>query len=54
MNQLTIREYIDEKNAFNALVKENEPIIKEKDKEFSDVYTKSFINRSEFKTKTLI
>lgn len=56
MNNHMIREYIDEKNSFNALVKEhmyNTPTIKEKDKEFSDIYMKSFINRTDFKKQTL-
>jgi hypothetical protein len=56
MNNKMIREYIDEKNAFNALVKEhmyNTPTIKEKEKEYSDVYMKSFIHRSNFTTATL-
>lgn len=56
MNNKMIREYIDEKNAFNALVKEHmyaTPTIKEKEKEYSDVYMKSFIHRSNFTTATL-
>jgi len=56
MNNHMIREYIDEKHAFNAEVKElmyKQPAIKEKQKEYSDVYMKSFINRSDFKSATL-
>lgn len=46
MTNNMIREYVDEKFAFNALVKEHNyrhPPIKEKEKEYSDVYMKSFI-----------
>jgi hypothetical protein len=56
MTHSQIREYIDEKNAFNAIVKEHmyqTGIIKDKEKDFSDAYMKSFIHRSAFNTKTL-
>lgn len=51
-----IREYIDEKNAFNALVKEHNysnPVIREKDKLYSDAYSTSFINKKQFASETL-
>jgi len=51
-----LREYIDEKCAFNALVKEHAYQVgstKEKEKEFGDNYMKSFIHRSEFLTTSL-
>jgi len=51
-----LREYIDEKSAFQALVKEHAyqvGTVKEKEKEFGDNYMKSFIYRSNFKSKTL-
>ena len=49
-------EYIDEKAAYKALVKEHvyqTGHTKDKDKEYRDNYMKSFIHRSEFKSKTL-
>lgn len=56
MDKDAIREYIDEKNAFNAIVKEhfyNNGQAKDKDKQFRDAYMMSFIHRREFQSKTL-
>lgn len=54
-----IREYIDEKNAFNSLAKELNyatPQMRDKDKHFTDAYTTSFINKKKqpYTSKTLI
>mmetsp|Transcript_20713 Transcript_20713/g.31747 ORF Transcript_20713/g.31747 Transcript_20713/m.31747 type:complete len:214 (-) Transcript_20713:4170-4811(-) len=49
-------EYVDERNAFSALVKEHKYKVlqtREKDKEFKETYMKSFIHRSTFESKTL-
>ena len=49
-------EYLDEKNAFNALMKEHEyqtGKIRDKDEEFKINYMKSSIHRSKFMSKTL-
>lgn len=51
-----LREYVDEKNAFLSLVQDHRYAnkkIREKDKVFRENYTRSFIHRSEFASKTL-
>mmetsp|Transcript_7183 Transcript_7183/g.12108 ORF Transcript_7183/g.12108 Transcript_7183/m.12108 type:complete len:1503 (-) Transcript_7183:75-4583(-) len=51
-----LREYLDEKNAFNALVRDHKYSYvqtREKDKEYRENYIKSFIHRSNFKSETL-
>ena len=51
-----LRDYLDEKAAFNAMCKENQyefGTIREKDKEYKETYMKSFIHRSEFKSEKL-
>ena len=56
MNEQELNDYLDEKNAFSAMVKEHEYQIgkmKDKDKEFKENYMKSFIHRSNFMSKTL-
>ena len=56
MKRSELREYIDELNAFKALEKEIKykgQRIRDKDKEYRDNYTKSFICRSRFESKTL-
>lgn len=55
-NHFSIKSLIDEKNAFNALVKEHyyqNGLVKDKEKEFTDAYMKSSIHRSNFKSETL-
>lgn len=57
MDQLEVEEYLDEKSAFYALVKEHEnerDIIREKDNKYRQNYIKSFLHRAEFNTNTLI
>ena len=52
-----ITDYIDAKNAFKAMIKEfqyQKGNIRDKDKQFRDVYLKSFIHRSHFGAKALI
>ena len=49
-------EFIDEKNAFNALCKEHSykcKRLRDKDKEYRDTYLKSFISSMNFKSKAL-
>ena len=51
-----LQEYIDEKNAFLSMVKENDyqsAKVRDKDKDYRDNYLKSFVHKSEFKTRTL-
>lgn len=55
--QITIKSLVDEKNAFNAQVKEfyyQNGRIKDKEKDYTDAYMMSFIHRSEFKKDCLI
>tara|TARA_B110001469_G_scaffold90400_1_gene85826 strand:+ start:1182 stop:1640 length:459 start_codon:yes stop_codon:yes gene_type:complete len=56
MEEESLIDYLDERNAFNALVKEHEYQIgkvKDKEKEYKENYMKSFIHRSNFMSKTL-
>lgn len=56
MNGEDKMEYLDEKNAFHAMVKDtfyHHQQIPEKQKKFADSYLKSFIHRSIFATETL-
>lgn len=56
MKRMELREYIDELNAFKAMEKEiyyRNQKLRDKDKEYRDNYTKSFIYRSKFHSKTL-
>ena len=56
MKRMELREYIDELNAFKAMEKEiyyRNQKLRDKDKDFRDNYTKSFIYRSKFNSKTL-
>ena len=56
MEEEALIDYLDERNAFNALVKEHEYQIgkvKDKDKEYKENYMKSFIHRSNFMSETL-
>ena len=56
MDQQEIDEYLDEKCAFNALVKEHENsrgFVREKDNKYRHNYVKSFLHRAEFGTNTL-
>ena len=56
MNKKELRNYIDEKYAFKAMVKQNEYETtkkRNKDKDFRDNYLKSFIHKSEFTSVTL-
>jgi hypothetical protein len=49
-------EFIDEKNAFNALVKEHSyknRRLRDKEKEYRDTYLKSFICKKNFRSKSL-
>lgn len=51
-----LQEYVDEKNAFTALVKElqyRNRTVRDKEKEYTDAYMKSFIQKKHFKTGTL-
>lgn len=51
MKRSELREYIDELNAFKAMEKEiyyRNLRLRDKDKEYRDNYTKSFIHRSKF------
>ena len=52
MKEESLIDYLDERNAFNALVKEHEYQIG-KAKEYKENYMKSFIHRSNFMSKTL-
>lgn len=55
-NAFSIQSLIDEKNAFNALVKEHyyqNGLVKDKEKEYTDAYMKSSIHRSNFHSVTL-
>lgn len=48
MNRKKLQEYVDEKNAFNALVKElqyKNRTVRDKEKEYTDAYMKSFIQK---------
>ena len=56
MTQRQITEYIDSKNAFQAMCKEHyykAPAIRDKDKLLRDNYLRSFIHKQDFKTNTL-
>lgn len=56
MNKKQLKEYIDELNAFKAMEKEikyRSSRVRDKDKEYRDNFTKSFIHRSKFKSGTL-
>lgn len=56
MKRSELREYIDELNAFKAMEKEiyyRNMRLRDKDKEYRDNYTKSFIHRSKFQSNTL-
>ena len=55
-NERELREYVDEKNAFKALMKEHRykaPLMRDKDKEYKDTYLCSFIHKSNFKAGAL-
>jgi hypothetical protein len=50
-NERELREYVDEKNAFKALMNEHRyraPMTRDKDKEYKDTYLCSFIHKSTF------
>ena len=56
MTKDEITEYIDEKSAFVAMVKENgyqSKKVRDKDKDLRDNYLKSFIHKSDFCSRTL-
>lgn len=56
MDKPQLREYLNEHAAFKAdewEIKNKQSRIKDKEKEFRDNYSKSFINRAQFKSKTL-
>ena len=49
MSKQELSEYIDEKETFNAMVREHEykmGNLRDKDKEFRDQYLRSFIHKS--------
>ena len=51
-----VKDYIDEKCAFQSMVKENQyqnARFREKDMDFRRQYEVSFLHRAEFQTKTL-
>ena len=56
MDREELTEYVDEKAAFYAMVKENayqSKQVRDKDKDFRDNYLKSFIHKSDFCSRTL-
>lgn len=56
MTRDELTEYVDEKAAFVAMVKENtyqSRRVRDKDKDYRDNYLKSFIHKSLFGSKTL-
>jgi hypothetical protein len=56
MNEDEMKDYVDEKNAFNAMLKEHQyqsKKIRVKDKIFRENYSKSFFQRAKFRTETL-
>jgi hypothetical protein len=57
MDEDELKSFVDEKNAFNAMLKEHHyqsRKVRVKDKHFRDNYSKSFFQRATFTTKTLI
>jgi hypothetical protein len=56
MTEAEITEFIDERNAFNSLVKEHQyqmGAVKEKDKKYAETYMKSFIYQNEYSSQSL-
>ena len=56
MTREQVTEYVDEKAAFVAMVKENgyqSKRVRDKDKDYRDNYLKSFIHKSDFLSRTL-
>jgi hypothetical protein len=56
MSEAKIREFVDEKNAFNAMLREHiyqTRKVRVKDKMYRENYSKSFFQRANFKTNTL-
>jgi hypothetical protein len=56
LSKSEIQDYVDEKSAFLAMVKENEyqsVKVRDKDKDLRDNYLKSFIHKSGFESVTL-
>lgn len=56
MTKEQLAEYVDEKAAFVAMVKESAyqtGRVRDKDKDYRDNYLKSFIHKSEFASRTL-
>lgn len=56
MDDEELRDFVDEKNAFNAMLKEHiyqSRKVRVKDKVYRENYSKSFFQRANFKTNTL-
>ena len=57
MEQAELREFTDQRNAFNALAKEHiyqYGQTKDKEKDYRDTYQKSFVKKTNFTSKTLV